>query len=135
MTYQRGGSAGSTEGRGGAVPGAAGRGRRIRLGRDLRRDRPPRVRDTWTAIAELLEPADPDQALAALETALSHDPYNEYLYQRFMRIQAAAGRPDAVRRTLRLLETRLTELGLTPAAQTRQAAATLLGSPGSPQRM
>ena len=52
-----------------------------------------------------------------------------------MRIQAAAGRPDAVRRTLRLLETRLTELGLTPAAQTRQAAATLLGSPGSPQRM
>ena len=47
-----------------------------------------------------------------------------------MRIQAAAGRPDAVRRTLRLLETRLTELGLTPAAQTRQAAATLLGSPG-----
>ncbi len=89
-----------------------------------------RALDTWTAIAELLEPADPDQALAALDTALSHDPYNEYLYQRIMRIQAAAGRPDAVRRTLRLLETRLTELGLTPAAQTRQAAATLLGSPG-----
>ena len=51
-----------------------------------------------------------------------------------MRIQAAAGRPDAVRRTLRLLETRLTELGLTPAAQTRQAAAALLGMPGPPQR-
>ena len=83
---------------------------------------------------ELLEPAEPDQALAALDTALSHDAYNEYLYQRIMRIQAAAGRPDAVRRTLRLLETRLTELGLTPAAQTRQAAATLLGMPGSPQR-
>ena len=45
-------------------------------------------------------------------------------------MQAAAGRPDAVRRTLRLLETRLTELGVTPAAQTRQAAATLLGTPG-----
>ena len=51
-----------------------------------------------------------------------------------MRIQAAAGRPDAVRRTLRLLETRLTELGVTPAAQTRQAAAALLGTPGPPQR-
>ena len=93
-----------------------------------------RALDTWTAIAELLEPADPDQALAALDTALSHDPYNEYLYQRIMRIQAAAGRPEAVRRTLRLLETRLTELGLTPAAQTRQAAATLLGMPAPPQR-
>jgi hypothetical protein len=52
--------------------------------------------DAWTRIAELLEPADPDQALAALETALGHDPFNEYLYQRIMRLQAAAGRPDAV---------------------------------------
>jgi DNA-binding SARP family transcriptional activator len=88
-----------------------------------------RALDTWTAIAELLEPADPGQALAALDTALSHDPYNEYLYQRIMRLQAAAGRPDAVRRTLALLETRLAELGVTPGAQTRQTAATLLGPP------
>ena len=93
-----------------------------------------RALDTWTAIVELLEPAEPDQALAALDTALSHDPYNEYLYQRIMRIQAAVGRPDAVRRTLRLLETRLTELGLTPAAQTRQAAATLLAMPAPVER-
>jgi hypothetical protein len=78
-----------------------------------------RAPDIWTAIAELLEPGEPDQALAALDTALSHDPYNEYLYQRIMRIQAAAGRPDAVRRTLRLLETRLTELGLTPPKPAR----------------
>ena len=91
-----------------------------------------RALDAWTRIAELLEPADPDQALAALDTALSHDPYNEYLYQRIMRLQAAAGRPDAVRRTLRLLETRLTELGLTPGPQTRQAAAALLGMPAPP---
>ena len=46
------------------------------------------------------QPADPDQALSALETALAHDPYNEYLYQQIMRLQAAAGRPEAVRRTL-----------------------------------
>ena len=93
-----------------------------------------RALDAWTRIAELLEPADPDQALAALETALGHDPFNEYLYQRIMRLQAAAGRPDAVRRTLRLLETRLTEIGVTPGTQTRQAAAALLGMPGPPQR-
>ena len=66
--------------------------------------------------------------LAALDTALAHDPYNEYLYQKIMRLQAAAGQPEAVRRTLRLLETRLAELGITPAAQTRQVAATLLGT-------
>ena len=60
-----------------------------------------RALDAWTRIAEILEPASPDQALAALETALSHDPYNEYLYQRIMRLQAAAGRPDAARRTMR----------------------------------
>jgi DNA-binding SARP family transcriptional activator len=93
-----------------------------------------RALDAWTRIAELLEPGGPDQALAALETALGHDPFNEYLYQRIMRLQAAAGRPDAVRRTLRLLETRLTEIGVTPGTQTRQAAAALLGMPGPPPR-
>ena len=76
-----------------------------------------RALDAWTTIAEILQPADPDQALSALETALSHDPYNEYLYQQIMRLQAAAGRPEAVRRTLALLESRLTDLGLTPGAR------------------
>jgi DNA-binding SARP family transcriptional activator len=93
-----------------------------------------RALDAWTTIAEILQPADPDQALSALETALSHDPYNEYLYVRIMRLQAAAGRPEAVRRTLALLESRLTELGITPGAQTRQAAAALLGAAGPGQR-
>jgi DNA-binding SARP family transcriptional activator len=88
-----------------------------------------RALDAWTTIAEILQPRDPDGALSALETALAHDPYNEYLYQRIMRLQAAAGRPEAVRRTLALLETRLTDLGITPGTQTRQVAASLLGSP------
>jgi len=87
-----------------------------------------RALDTWTRTAELLEPAHPDQALAALETALSHDPYNEYLYQKIMRLQAAAGHPEAVRRTLSLLETRLTDLGITPSPQTRHVAASLLAT-------
>jgi DNA-binding SARP family transcriptional activator len=89
-----------------------------------------RALDAWTAIAEILQPRHPDQALSALETALGHDPYNEYLYVRIMRLQAAAGRPEAVQRTLALLETRLTDLGLTPSPQTRQAAASLLHALG-----
>ena len=88
--------------------------------------------DAWTTIAEILQPADPGQALSALETALSHDPYNEYLYVRIMRLQATAGRPEAVRRTLALLESKLTDLGLTPSSQTRQAAAALLAAGPGP---
>jgi DNA-binding SARP family transcriptional activator len=90
-----------------------------------------RALDAWTTIAEILAPADPGQAQSALERALTHDPYNEYLYVRVMRLQAAAGRPDAVRRTLAQLESRLAELGVTPSAQTRQAAAALLAGPGA----
>ena len=94
-----------------------------------------RALDAWTAIADILQPADPDQALSALEAALAHDPYNEYMYQKIMRLQAAAGRPEAVRRTLALLESRLAELGIAPGTQTRQVAASLLGAarpPGGP---
>ena len=69
-----------------------------------------RALDAWARIAEILQPADPEQALSALEAALTHDPYNEYTYQQIMRLQAAAGRADAVRRTLALLEARLGEL-------------------------
>jgi DNA-binding SARP family transcriptional activator/nucleoid-associated protein YgaU len=93
-----------------------------------------RALDAWTAIAEILQPADPDEALSALETALGHDPYNEYLYVRIMRLQAAAGRPEAVRRTLGLLESKLTDLGLTPSSQTRQAAVALLAAASAPGR-
>ena len=95
-----------------------------------------RALDAWTTIVEILQPTDPGQALSVLETALSHDPYNEYLYVRIMRLQAAAGRPEAVRRTLGLLESKLTDLGLTPSSQTRQAAAALLAAaPGRQPRV
>ena len=93
-----------------------------------------RALDAWARIAEILQPADPEQALAALEAALTHDPYNEYTYQQIMRLQAAAGRADAVRRTLALLESRLGELEVTPGASTRQLAAALLGTGEPPQR-
>ncbi len=91
-----------------------------------------RALDAWTTVAEILPPSDPHEALSALETALSYDPYNEYLYVRIMRLQAAAGRPEAVRRTLGLLESKLTDLGLVPSSQTRQAAAALLAAAPAP---
>lgn len=87
-----------------------------------------RALDAWARIAEILQPADPEQALAALEAALTHDPYNEYTYQQIMQLQAAQGRPGAVRRTLALLESRLGDAGLTPGGSTRQLAAALLGT-------
>ena len=93
-----------------------------------------RALDAWTTIAGILQSRDPDQALAALESALGHDPYNEFLYQQIMRLQAAAGHPEAVRRTLSLLEARLTDLGVTPGAQTRQVAASLLSTGPAPHR-
>ncbi len=74
-------------------------------------------------IAEILEPDHPDQAVAALERALELDPVNEELYQRVMRIHGRAGRPDAVRRTLRRLEDRLADLGdAEPSQATRRVA-------------
>ncbi|GIF16859.1 bacterial transcriptional activator domain-containing protein [Actinoplanes teichomyceticus] len=74
-------------------------------------------------IAELLEADHPDQAVTALERALEFDPVNEELYQRIMRIHGRAGRPDAVRRTLRRLEDRLADLGgAEPSEATRRVA-------------
>ncbi len=85
-----------------------------------------RALDAWTRIAGILQDSDPEQALAALETALTHDPYNEYIYQQIMRLQAAAGRTDAVRRTFELLHARLADLGAAPRPSTRQTMAALL---------
>ena len=72
--------------------------------------------------------ADPAEALAALERALEVDPYNEELYRRIMRVRAAAGRRDAVRRTLRLLEARLVDLDTDPDPATLALAADLMRS-------
>jgi DNA-binding SARP family transcriptional activator len=87
--------------------------------------------DAWTRIAGILQDTDPEQALAALETALTHDPYNEYIYQQIMRLHAAEGRTDAVRRTFELLQARLAELGITtPRTSTQKAVAALLDDSG-----
>jgi hypothetical protein len=52
-----------------------------------------------------------------------------------MRLQAAAGRTDAVRRTFQLLETRLAELAAAPGSATRQLAACLIGGSGLRPRL
>ena len=73
---------------------------------------------------------DTAEALAALERAIEVDPYDEDLYRRVMRLHAAAGRRDAVRRTLRLLEARLgDDLDTDPEQETRDLAAELLRTP------
>jgi DNA-binding SARP family transcriptional activator len=82
----------------------------------LRRD----AVDTLTRLAELCEQHDPEQALAALERAITIDRYQETLYRRIMRILASLNRPDAARRTYQLLESRLTELNVEPDNQTAQ---------------
>jgi DNA-binding SARP family transcriptional activator len=88
--------------------------------------------DAWTRIAEILQDTDPEQALAALESAAAHDPHGEDTYLRIMGLQAAAGRTDAARRTYQLLLSRLREIDLTgPRPAIRQAAADLLGETGA----
>ena len=84
-----------------------------------------RAVDALARIAALLQECEPEQALNVLETAITHDPYNEAIYQQVIRIQIRLGRPDAARRTLALLKTRLAGLGLNPDPATLQAARTL----------
>ena len=48
-----------------------------------------------------------------------------------MRLQAGLGRPDAVRRTYRLLARRLADLDADPDPETEQLVAELLRRPGA----
>lgn len=74
-------------------------------------------------IAEITETDRPDAAVAALERALVHDPVNEELYQRLMRIHGRHGHLDAVQRTLHLCEEHLAALGdAEPSETTRRVA-------------
>ena len=76
--------------------------------------------DALTYLARLTQDTDPDEALAALEQAINHDPYAEPLYRAIMRMQATAARYDAIRRTYNLLRTRLSEIDQEPEEETHQ---------------
>jgi DNA-binding SARP family transcriptional activator len=65
----------------------------------------------------------PREALALIQDAIRLDPYNEDLYQHAMRLHARLASPDGVRRTLRTLTERLSELEVRVSPQTQQVAA------------
>jgi DNA-binding SARP family transcriptional activator len=66
-------------------------------------------------------------ALAHIQDAISLDPYNEDVYQRAMRLHALLGNTEGIRRTLRALSERLTELEIRVSPQTQQVATDLIG--------
>jgi DNA-binding SARP family transcriptional activator len=91
-----------------------------------------RVVDALARLAQLRQTAgDLEGALGALEQAVDADPVAEELYRRLMRLQAELGRPDAVKRTYRLLARRLADLDADPDPETEQLVADLLRRPGA----
>jgi len=96
----------------------------------LREELRRRAVDALARLAELHHKAgNSERALAVLEQAITADPYAEELYQRIMRLQAALDRPDAVRRTFRIVEERLDELDLDPSDATVQLTVALTRTP------
>jgi DNA-binding SARP family transcriptional activator len=97
-----------------------------------REDTRRRAVDALARLAELRQRTGNLQgALVALEQAVAADPVAEELYRRVMRLEAALDRPDAVRRTYRLLARRLADLDVDPDAETEQLVADLLRRPGA----
>jgi DNA-binding SARP family transcriptional activator len=91
-----------------------------------------RAVDALARLAELRQAAgDLEGALVWLEQAVAADPVAEELYRRVMRLEAALGRPDAVKRTYRLLARRLADLDVDPDPETEQLVADLLRRPGA----
>jgi DNA-binding SARP family transcriptional activator len=97
-----------------------------------REDSRRRAVDAMAHLAELRQTTgDLEGALGALEQAVDADPVAEELYRRLMRLQAELGRPDAVKRTYRLLARRLADLDADPDPETEQLVADLLRRPGA----
>ena len=97
-----------------------------------REDTRRRAVDALARLAQLRQATgDLERALGALEQAVAADPVAEELYRRVMRLEADLGRPDAVRRTYRLLARRLADLDVDPDAETEQLVAELLRRPGA----
>ncbi|MFJ7213604.1 transcriptional regulator [Amycolatopsis sp. NPDC098790] len=83
--------------------------------------------DAVAALARARIQTDPEATLQLLETARDFDPHNELLYRDIMRLEHNLGRPDAVARTLRLLEARLAEIDESATTATIKLAKSLCG--------
>ncbi|MFB4302235.1 BTAD domain-containing putative transcriptional regulator [Actinomadura sp. NTSP31] len=86
------------------------------------------VGDALAHLTRIIQEDDPERALAVLERAIEHDAFTEPLYRHIMRLQARLGRPDAVRRTYGLLESRLVEIDAEPEEETSQLVRSLMRS-------
>jgi DNA-binding SARP family transcriptional activator len=86
-----------------------------------------RALNALVQLAELRQQnGNPASAIAALEQAITIDPYGEDLYRKLMRLHADLGRPDAIQRTLERLQARLEELDVDPDEATTELAHQLL---------
>ena len=90
-----------------------------------RMDRQRDYADAATRLARLYGTTDAERTLAMLDAVLKRDPLNEDLYRRIMRVQAKLQRPDAVNRTLQLLEARCEEIQSAPDPSTYELAKSL----------
>lgn len=86
------------------------------------------VGEALANLTRIIQEDDPERALAVLERAIEHDTFAEPLYRHIMRLQARLGRPDAVRRTFGLLESRLVEIDAEPEEETCQLVRSLMRS-------
>ena len=86
------------------------------------------VVDAHLNLAELLTDTDPDAAIIVIEQAISHDPYNETLYQHAMRLHAARHALPAVAVLRNRLVRELADIGTTPTPDTIRLAHDLLAN-------
>ncbi|MGH3712044.1 MAG: AfsR/SARP family transcriptional regulator, partial [Micromonosporaceae bacterium] len=82
--------------------------------------------DAHLALADLLAPTDPDQALHVLHTAIEHGPHDEAIYRQAMRLYAAKGDTPGLRSLLRSLTERLADIDMEPDETTTDLANQLM---------
>ena len=104
-----------------AYHGDLAEGERYGWAEPLRVDLRRRALDAAVKLADLHEgDGDTRAALGVVEQAVTWDPYAEELYRRLMRLNAAIGRTDELRRVFQRLTTRLDELDVDPDDTTRR---------------
>jgi DNA-binding SARP family transcriptional activator len=112
-----------------AYDGDLAEGERYGWAEPLREDLRRRALDAAAKLADLHErDGDTQAALAVVEQAVTWDPYAEELYRRLMRLNAAIGRTDELRRVFDRLTTHLDELDADPDETTHRLFNELTGT-------